>query len=290
MSRNGPMGQPGARAPLRRNPAEHDPYAVPPTGQPAAHWPHQPQGYPEHVQQPPHAPQQHAPAYHFPQAPEPDPHFGYAPQQQASGGLPFDRYPAPPPAQAPGHAPPYAPQQAPVQQQWNNQLDARGYDLGSYMPSGAQGYAQPEPAHFQQPHDSQYAPQQHGYGESDAEYDEGLDELDDEPRRGRRGLMIAAALVGAIALGGGLAYTYKIFFASGSSRAPIVKAIDFPNKVKPVAPGGKEFAHTDKKLLERLGDDAAQPKAATSATDTADTNEEVGAPRRVRVIPITPNN
>ncbi len=246
MSRNGPMGQPGARAPLRRNPAEHDPYAVPPTGQPAAHWPHQqpPQGYPEHVQQPGHAPQQHAQGYHFPQAPEPDPHFGYAPQQQASGGLPFDRYPAPP-AQAP-----YAPQQAPAQQQWNNQHDTRGYDLGSYMPTGAQGYAQPEPAHFQQPHDPQYAPQQHGYGENDAEYDEGLEEMDDEPRRGRRGLMIAAALVGAIGLGGGLAYTYKIFFASSSSRAPIVKAIDFPNKVKPVAP--KEPRYNAEQLKQIL--------------------------------------
>ena len=47
-------------------------------------------------------------------------------------------------------------------------------------------------------------------------------------------MMIAAALVGAIGLGGAMAYTYKTLVAPGGGRAPVVKAADFgPNKVKP---------------------------------------------------------
>ena len=50
-----------------------------------------------------------------------------------------------------------------------------------------------------------------GYGETDADYRRDVGRGRGEPRRGRRGMMIAAALVGAIGLGGGLAYTYKTF-------------------------------------------------------------------------------
>ena len=61
------------------------------------------------------------------------------------------------------------------------------------------------------------APQ--GYGETDAEFDEAMAEDEEEPRRGRRGLMIVAALVGAIGLGGGMAYAYKTFFPSRTGPA-----------------------------------------------------------------------
>ena len=49
-------------------------------------------------------------------------------------------------------------------------------------------------------------------------------EDEEEPRRGRRGLMIVAALVGAIGLGGGMAYTYKTFVAPTGGRSPLIKA------------------------------------------------------------------
>ena len=85
-----------------------------------------------------------------------------------------------------------------------------------------------------------------------------LAEEEEQPRRGRRGMMIAAALVGAIGLGGALAYTYKTFVASSGGRAPVIKAADFgPNKVKPVVQDGKSFPNTDKKLLNRLGEDGS---------------------------------
>jgi hypothetical protein len=284
MSRNGPFGQAGARAPLRRAPAEHDPYTSAPPGLPANAWPAQPaNGYVD----------PHAQGYHFPQNAEPDPHFGYAPQpgQQGHQGQPppFERYPAP---QVP--APPFQGQHAQAApQQWGPQQDPRNYDLGTYTPVGQQGYAHGgEPQHFQQAQDHAAYNGQQGYADLEGdEYDESLADLDDEPRGGRRGLMIVAALVGAIGLGGAMAYTYKVFFAAGGGRAPVVKALDVgPNKTKPDMPGGREFANTDKKLLNRLDDEGAQAQAAPAGSAQDDrSSDDPNAPRRVRIIPIQPN-
>lgn len=258
MSRN----PPGVRAPQRRHPAE-DPYATPPSGQPPNQWGGP--GYPEQGGQ--------QRGFYFPQGTEPDPNYGYSPQP--SGQLPaFERFPPP----APGYA--SQPQATPMQ--WNQQHDARGYDLGAYMPSAEQGHA-PDPH-------GQFGGPPLGYGESDADYDESFAE-EEEPRRGRRGLIIIGALVGAIGLGGALAYTYKTFIAPAPGRTPLVKALDpASNKIKPAAPGGKEFAHTDKKLLNRLGDDGAQARAGTADSNSQDerASDDPNAPRKVRIIPITP--
>ncbi len=148
---------------------------------------------------------------------------------------------------------------------------------------------QHDPARFEFPH---------GYGENDADYDEILAEEEEQPRRGRRGMMIAAALVGAIGLGGALAYTYKTFFAASSGPAPRITASNSgPNKVKPVVPDGKSFPNTDKKLLNRLGEEESAnpsgrvvigvPPPPQSQQEAAD---DPNAPRKVRIIPITPNS
>ena len=71
--------------------------------------------------------------------------------------------------------------------------------------------------------------------------------------------MIVAALVGAIGLGGGMAYGYKTLFPSRTGPAPLIKDTQGPIKSKPEVADGKGFAHTDKKLLNRLGDDAGAP-------------------------------
>jgi len=284
MARNGPIGQAGSRAPLRRHPAD-DPNTMP-TGQHAAHWPqHAPdqhgqpqQGYghqPPFGQQHGH-PQDQGQTYHFPQSVEPDPNYGYAPQAQPRAqSLPFSQFPAP---SAPGY--PGAQQQG----------DPNNYDLGSYMPASQQGYAQAEPAHYQHGHDpGQFGAAQQAYAEGDVEYDDGHGE-EEEPRRGRRGMMIVAALVGAIGLGGAMAYGYKSLFASSGAQAPVVKAADVgSHKSRPEAPGGKEFGHTDKKLINRLGEDG---RAVAPAADPAAADDRVGddpnAPKRVKIIPITP--
>jgi hypothetical protein len=267
MSRNGPGGQPAARAPLRRPAAEADEYAGWPPSQ--APDPHQ-QGY---APQAPLGAQQHGQGYYFPQAVEGDRNHGYA-VQPAGQPLPFDRLP--PVAQPPGT-------------QWDGQRDAGHYDLGSYLPTA--GYGQPEPPPFAQSADGpfrhQYAPgREHGYGDADGDYEALTDEEGDEPRRGRRGLLIAGALIGAIGLGGAMAYTYKTFIAT-PTRAPVVKVTDSgPSKVKPSLTGGKEFANADKKLLNRLDEEAGQRSSGAAADDRA--SEDPNAPRRVRSIPISP--
>jgi hypothetical protein len=264
MSRNSPIGQPGARTPGRRSAADHqDPYAQSsgwPTAQGAD--PHQ-SGYPPD-------PNQHSQGYHFPQAAEPDGNPGY-PVQPVSQPLPFDRLPPGPPAQ-------WDPQQG---------RDAGHYDLGSYLPAAgdARGYGQePFQGSADGPFRQHYGAAREGYAEGEEDYEAIHDDEADEPRRGRRGLMIAGALIGAIGLGGAMAYTYKTFIAT-PTRAPVVKVADpGPTKVKPSLSGGKEFAHTDKKLLNRL--DEESQRGAGAADDRA--SEDPNAPRRVRSIPISP--
>jgi len=215
------------------------------------------------------APMWRHPANQDPSAAQPQ---GYGYQQQPGQGYYF-----PPPEQAPAQPPfgQFPPAQQvpypPPHQEWAQQPDPRGYDLGNYMPADTPAYAPAQP--------------QHGYGESDSDFNDMVED-DEEPRRGRRALMIVAALVGAIGLGGGLAYTYKTFVASKGGRPQLIKTADFgPNKVKPMVPGGREFAHTDKKLVNRLGDDGTQ-QAASEAQDRA--GEDRDAPRRVKIIDIKP--
>lgn len=265
MSRNGQYGQ--GRPPQRRNPAEQDPYAP--------QWPQQPGGYPDpnfaNGGQQGYPPQSNQ-GYHYP--PEPEPYGGYPQNGQGQPMPSLDRY-----APQNGAAAPY--QAQPVQPQWGQQ-DPRNYDLGSYMPNGAQGFAPPQEA-------VQYAPpQQQGYApETDGEYDDGLADGEDEPRSGRRWMVIAVALVGAIGLGGGLAYTYKVLFTNSSGRAPFVRNVEPPSKVKPVT-GGRETAQVDKKLFTRLGEDSSGPAGSEPEAAQDGSDAQVGGPRPVRIIPISP--
>jgi hypothetical protein len=149
------------------------------------------------------------------------------------------------------------------------------------MPAGGHAEGEPLPPQY----DPQHFGAGQGYGERE-EYDEGMGE-EDEPRRGRRGLLIAVALIGAIGLGGAMAYTYKTFLSGSRGRAPLIKVADGgPSKIKPDNPGGREFAHTDKKLLNRLGDSG--PAAAEPEAQEERASDDPNTPRRVRVIPIAP--
>ena len=183
--------------------------------------------------------------------------------------------------------------------QWPAGHDPASYDLGSYMPSAAvnqrayeahqqgaarQGYAGP---HWQD-HDGFGIPRQdpasafanyghlHGGSESLPVAGQPLDQDDadyevDEPRQGYRGVVIVVALVGAIAVGGGLAYAYKTFGRPAAQTVPpVVKADNRPAKTQPADPGGKQFAHKDSKLMGRLGEESGdgaspQPTEPTSS-------------------------
>lgn len=131
--------------------------------------------------------------------------------------------------------------------------------------------------------------------------------------KGRSAVMVASALLGAIALGGALAYAYK---QSGggieSGDAPIVTADASPVKAAPDAPGGKEFPHKNKLIYDRLTNNATPeaerlvprqedvavpalpPATATAGLPAAVATSgpaaaEEGGPRRVRTMVVNPD-
>jgi cell division septation protein DedD len=156
------------------------------------------------------------------------------------------------PAQPQGHMPqqqPYQPQAAQPQMPQGDpgrQLQAFDavYDQPPQIPLGGQ------------------APNQEYYGadRGDADF---LDESQVLPAggarskltkslRGRSAFMVASALLGAIALGGALAYAYKQSVGGPNGETPIVTADARPVKEAPDQPGGKEFPHKNKLIYDRL--------------------------------------
>lgn len=270
---------------------------VPPTRPPQAYA--QPSPY---AQQPSYAPQFESgyqtqpqqPAY----APAADPRYAAQPPQRppvfdGSHAMPepvaelrgaqYDQWPAQQQQPAPGYPP-----QAYAQQPQQHASDARGYDLGTYMPA-----AQPADPRYD---DQQWqAPQAHpGHGNDPRmmapvpaddnavqAYDDDL-EYEDEPRSGagRKGLMIVGALVGAIGLGVGLAYAYKSFGPQKGTSAPkIVAAPSGPAKIQPADPGGKKMPNADSKLMDRLPTDGQGGR-------TPDPVEGEAGARKVQIIPV----
>lgn len=101
----------------------------------------------------------------------------------------------------------------------------------------------------------------HGFETDEDEYE--YEDEDEGSGRGRK-FLVLAALAGAIVVGGGVAYGYQALFAPLPSDAPpVVRNANGPAKVKPSDPGGRKFAHTDSKIMGRLGG------AAPAATDPA---------------------
>lgn len=228
------------------------------------------------------------------QAPPPfgaaQPHAQPAPSAPAFGssGHSYAQPAAPQPQTSPyggGYAAPqtnsYAPPRAeaplnPLADQWGAQslaLDARDYDghaysaggLNNALQQGAAGqwggdpYGEPqmEPDlggqvyqnNAQQPH----ASFDQSYAEDDAQYEE-------EPRRSSWKKVVALVAC-TVAVGGVLTFAYSsIMGPSNNGPTPLVKGATGPTKVKPSEPGGKQFAHTDSKIMGRLGE-GAEPEA-----------------------------
>jgi hypothetical protein len=235
--------------PYAQQPAPPDPFA----GTPYAAQ----QGAPQARQAPAYAPPQHDP-YAAAQAAQPQaygaaPAYGGHPQwpagAQDQGGYDINGYPV-------GGGPSLG----------------TGYDMGRQAQqhrggagqwAGADPYgAEPsfEPALYG-------APQQHGgtveqtYAEEDAAY-----EMEPPPGRSRK---LAMVLLGAVIVGGGLTYAYSALLgpSSDGGATPVVKGAEGPFKVKPSDPGGKQFAHTDSKIMGRLGDGGQA--APSSDADTS---------------------
>jgi cell division septation protein DedD len=130
--------------------------------------------------------------------------------------------------------------------------------------------------------------------------------------------MVGSALLGAVALGGALAFAYKQSGgAMGGGEPPVVQADSRPVKEAPQQPGGKELPHKNKLIYERLqnGDQPeaerivprqeelampAMPGAAPAAPGAApmqppavatvdDPNAADGGPRRVKTLVVRPD-
>lgn len=250
-------------------------------------------------------------------AAQPDP---YAPQ--------FEPYVPPsrpnyvqPQQPAPGFQAPQQQQPAP---QWPaRSAEPRGYEPGNY---GAQPYApqqgQPAPSYGQQqyhenelsaadwagPHDSfggdpyqQNGDPHLGFGQAEGgelepvynDDDYEAYEEEEEAPRGRRPVMILAALVGAIVIGGGMAYGYKKLTgaAGATGTPPVVKSDDFAAKTKPADAGGKQFPYSDTKIMGRLGDGTSPPSSDESNGASAGTSDSAtdapaddGGPRKVSTL------
>ncbi len=274
--------------------------AAPFSQQPAAQWPPQDEARALQRQSAPD------PARYYAAAGQPQPgpsaaldsgrsqrQFAAQPQ---SGALPPQRgYPA---ASAPqgqsaqwahdprGHDPRYPDQR----------LGEPSLDFGSYGAPGRAGQqppqtrrsapmdqqAYPQQGQNHHPYPAQQQPADPAYAEQD-DYEE--EYVEEEPRRGRRGLLVVAALVGAIGLGGSMAYVYKTYGKSfGGGNPPLVKADAQPAKTKPPVPGGKEFPNADRKIFGRLGEDTAQATQSAAAPET----QADGGPRKVQTIAIAP--
>ncbi len=61
--------------------------------------------------------------------------------------------------------------------------------------------------------------------------------------------------------------------ARPTGRPPVVRGDTAPSKTTPADPGGKQFAHTDSKIMGRLGEGCARQRAAAASPDSdVDTN------------------
>lgn len=225
--------------------------------QPAQAYGHQAYGAPEPRTQVPQQPV-HQYAAHQQQVPQPQ-QWGAQPANPR--GYDANGYPQQPSAQAAYRGnDPRLHEAEPAISDWSNaHQGAQGYELGdAHGGHNDMGFAQAAGGELEQ-----------GYADDDGqEY-----EVEEAPRS-KRPLMIAAALAGAIFVGGGMSYGYKAFTGgSASGNPPMIKSAVEPSKTKPADAGGKQFAHTDSKILGRLGEGASPAGAAvTGAGGEMDAN------------------
>ncbi|MFN3673942.1 MAG: SPOR domain-containing protein, partial [Bosea sp. (in: a-proteobacteria)] len=96
-------------------------------------------------------------------------------------------------------------------------------------------------------------------GEQELPPDEDLPEL--RPRRSRKGLWTAVALISVGVMGVGAAMTFRSTTSTSDGKPLVISADAAPTKVEPVNPGGKEIPNQNKQIYERS---AQAPKAATT--------------------------
>ena len=131
----------------------------------------------------------------------------------------------------------------------------------------------------------------------------------DAQSSGRKSFLVGTMILGSVIIGGGVAFAYKYSGDGSSDNAPVITSEDSGIKSKPDNPGGREFAHQNKKIFARLGDPGAKTEAGIVATrepevveslrgevkDAANQGQQLretdtnGGPRRVRTYRIDRN-
>ncbi|CAH1678570.1 SPOR domain-containing protein [Hyphomicrobiales bacterium] len=121
---------------------------------------------------------------------------------------------------------------------------ARDLDEDAALHAGSAAYPdEPAPQHYAQ---AQHGPPAHGYDEDDYP--------DLEPRRSRKGLWAAAAVIAVGLLGVGTTFALRGGSVSRDGQPPMITADRGPVKVEPANPGGAEIPNQNKQIYERSAD------------------------------------
>lgn len=138
------------------------------------------------------------------------------------------------------------------------------HDDQSFDRPSPQGYARPVavPGQGAAPRDLDEAREPYAYGEQQGAYDApqpaGLpadeDMPDLEPRRSRKGLYAAAALIVVGVVGVGAAMSLRGTTMRSDGQPPTIAAASGPTKVEPANPGGTVIPDQNKQIYERPGD------------------------------------
>ena len=196
----------------------------------------------------------------------PDANYGAAPS--------YDQWPAPAAHDPYGQ---YLPGDAPFPANSNNpggdplQQADWAMPAASYGdPSLEQGYGRGGQQAYDQQHGGALEPTYGGQEEA------GGYEVD-EPRRVSWTMRIAGAVVVAIGLGYGLAQAYKSVLGGPApdGATPVVSSEATPAKEKPLDPGGKQFSHTDSKVLGRLGDGGSASEEQPGGLSESDAQQRL---------------
>lgn len=147
--------------------------------------------------------------------------------------------------------------------------DDQGFDLPdpqTYHPAAVQGQAAlPRDLDEERqayPDYDQPAPYDAHYAQAGQPADEELPEL--EPRRSRRGLYTAAALIVVGVVGVGVAMSLRGPTTRSDGQPPTIAADTGPTKVEPVNPGGTEIPNQNKQIYERPGEAQSLPTKIVS--------------------------
>ncbi len=137
-----------------------------------------------------------------------------------------------------------------------------GHEDESFGQPSQQAYARPVQGLAPAPRDLDEEREPYPYHEQQGAYDAqqhaalpAEDEMPDlEPRRSRKGLYAAAALIVVGVVGVGAAMSLRGTTTRSDGQPPTISAANGPTKVEPVNPGGADIPNQNKQIYERPGD------------------------------------